>query len=277
MTRALVLGGGGLAGIAWEIGVLAGLADAGVDLRNADVVLGTSAGSVVGAQLRNGVDLDELFARQSRPAPTELQVELDVDRLATQMIGALTEAQGEEDARARVGGVALTASPVSEADRRAVVAARLDHHGWPDAPLVVTAVDTADGALRTFDAASDVALVDAVAASCAVPGVWPPVTIDGRRYMDGGIRSVTNVDLVAGHDRVLVLAPMAGFVPNPLGPDRADELAACTGRVLVVDADEQSTAASGTNPLDPETRAPSAAAGRAQAASVADAVRELWD
>jgi NTE family protein len=276
MTSALVLGGGGLAGIAWEIGVLAGLAEAGVDVREADVVLGTSAGAVVGAQLRHGVDLEELFARQSRPATTELQVELDADRLAAQMIGALAEAQGDQDARARVGGVALTASPVSEADRRAVVAARLDSHDWPDAPLLVTAVDTADGRLRTFDASPRVPLVDAVAASCAVPGVWPPVTIEDHRYMDGGVRSVTNVDLVSEHDRVLVLAPMAGFVPNPLGPDRADELAGCTGRVLVVDADEASTAAFGANPLDPATRGPSAAAGRAQAATVAAAVRELW-
>jgi NTE family protein len=275
-TRALVLGGGGLAGVAWEIGLLAGLADVGVDLSGADDVVGTSAGSVVGALLRSGVGLEELYDRQHRPAPSELRADVDIDRVAAAFVEAMEAGPGQQERRARLGATALALSPVSEADRRAAVAARLDRHDWPTAPLKVTAVDTADGELAVFDSASGVPLVDAVAASCAVPGVWPPVTIQGRRYMDGGVRSVTSADLAAGCDRVLVLAPMPGLGTDLLGPDRAAELAALTGRVLVIDADEASTEAFGSDPLDPATRGPSAVAGRAQAAAVADAVRALW-
>jgi NTE family protein len=276
MTRALVLGGGGLAGIAWQLGLLAGIADAGADARDADVVVGTSAGSVVGALLRQGTDLDELFDRQLRPAPHELHVALDLEQVAAVLLGPLADAHGEQDARRRLGTAALSASAVSEADRRAAVAGRLDLHDWPARPLLVAAVDTGTGELVVFDSSSGVALVDAVAASCAVPGVWPPVTIGGTRYMDGGVRSITNADLAAAADAVLVLAPSRGFSPNPFGPERDAELAALSGRVLVVDADEASTAAFGADPLDPATRGPSARAGRAQAATVVDDVRDLW-
>jgi NTE family protein len=139
-------------------------------------------------------------------------------------------------------------------------------------------VDAADGSFAAFEAGSGVALVDAVAASCAVPLVWPPITIGGRRYIDGGMRSVTNADLATGCDRVLVVAP---FVPpdSPLGPTLDQEVAGLRdggARVEVVLADDAALQAFGTNPLDPATRAPSARAGRAQAARVLAAVRDLW-
>ena len=101
---------------------------------------------------------------------------------------------------------------MAEPVRRAVIAARLPSHEWPAHPLVVTAIDAHSGAFTRFDASSGVPLVDAVAASCAVPGVWPPVSIGGRRYIDGGVRSVTNADLASGCGRVLVLAPMPADV-----------------------------------------------------------------
>jgi NTE family protein len=279
-TRALVLGGGGLAGIAWHVGLLAGLEDAGLDVRDPDLVVGTSAGSVVGALLRSGSDLAELYDWHVDPAAAaaERSVDLDINALGIAFLKALTGATGEQDARARIGALALGASTAPEAERRAIIAGRLPVDVWPDAPLVVTAIDTATGDFVGFDRDAGVGLVDAVAASCAVPGVWPPTTIGGRRFMDGGLRSLTNADLAAGCDRVLVLAPFAGYPRNPFGPDRDDELAPVrrTGQVLVLDADDESTAAFGSNPLDPATRAPSARAGRRQAASVADVVREFW-
>ena len=88
MTRALVLGGGGVAGIAWEIGLLNGLAEGGVDVTRPDLVVGTSAGATVAAQITSGVGLAELFRRQTDPAfqTPELAADFDLDRL-TELFG----------------------------------------------------------------------------------------------------------------------------------------------------------------------------------------------
>jgi NTE family protein len=279
ISRALVLGGGGIAGIAWEIGLLAGLAEHGVDVRSADLVVGTSAGSIVGTLLRGDRDLQELYAAQIEPAGSpEPTPDFDATEMMTGFATALAGATGEQDARARVGGLALAARTPPEAERRAIIAGRIGEPPWPAGRLVVTAVDTADGGFRAIEADAGVPLVDAVAASCAVPGVWPPITIDGRRYMDGGMRSVTNADLAAGCDRVLVVAPMRGFPNSPLGPDLDAELATLRkqGEAHAVLADEASLQAFGANPLAPATRQPSALAGRAQAEAVWEEIAGFW-
>ncbi|WP_409332519.1 patatin-like phospholipase family protein [Trujillonella humicola] len=278
-ARALVLGGGGIAGVAWEVGVLAGLAAAGIDLRDADLVVGTSAGSVVGALLGSGRDLEELYADQLLPVPPgEPAVGFDPVLLMGAIGAALAGAGGEQEARARVGGFALAADTVPEGDRLDAVRSRIGDADWPAGRLVVTAVDTADGAMTTFDASSGVPLLHAVTASCAVPGLWPPITVAGARYMDGGMRSATNADLAAGCARVVVLAPVDGSAVGPLGPGLAAELEAVRrhGAVHVVLADDASRAAFGDDPLDPRTRAPSARAGRAQSRAVAAAVGAVW-
>ena len=279
MSRALVLGGGGIAGIAWEIGLLAGLAEQGVDLGAADLVVGTSAGSVVGALLRAGRPLPELYESQLAPVHgSEIDVEFDGTAMMTAFAQALAGVTDQQEARSRIGDLALGADTVPEADRRAVIAGRLGGADWPARDLVVTAVDTADGTFVPFDRSSGVALLDAVAASCAVPSVWPPITIGDRRLMDGGMRSATNADLAAGYDRVLVVAPLPGMPQNPLGPSFDEELATLrrTGAVHVVTADQRALAAFGTNPLSPRTREPSARAGSAQAADELAAVAGFW-
>jgi NTE family protein len=275
---ALVLGGGGITGIAWELGVLAGLAEAGVELSTADLVVGTSAGSVVGAQLRSGVDLEALYARQLEPPSQELVARLGRGTLARYGLAMLLARRDDTAFRRRVGELARAAADSgrtpSEEDRRAAIASRLPRAEWSDRPLVVTAVDAVSGEFTTFGKESGVELLAAVGASCAVPGVYPPVTIDGRRYMDGGMRSAANADLAAEYDRIVVIAPM----PRGIGP-LASVDAQVTGlvsRVAVVSPDAASLTAIGRNVLDPAAREPSARAGRAQAASVAARVAEVW-
>ena len=275
---ALVLGGGGITGIAWEIGVLAGLAEAGVDLTGADLVVGTSAGSVVGAQLTSGADLEALFARQLEPPTGERAARMT--RAALARYGwAVLRSRGDDVAfRRRVGALALAAERAgltpTEQERLDVIGSRLVSRAWPDRDLRITTVDAQTGEFRVLDRTSGVPLLQAVAASCAVPGVYPPVTIDGRRYVDGGMRSAANADLAEGCDRVVVLAP----IPRGIGP-LASVDAQVTGmvaRVAVVSPDEASRRAIGRNVLDPAARAGSARAGRAQAADVAAQVSEAW-
>ncbi|MGW4293139.1 patatin-like phospholipase family protein [Micromonospora chersina] len=276
MTRALVLGGGGVTGVAWELGLLAGLAARGVDLTGAELVVGTSAGSVVGAQVCSGAPVEELYAAQLRPARAEVAARLGVAVLA-RWAWAGTRGRDAVRARARVGAMALAARTPSEQSRRAVIAARLPVHGWPARRLLVTAVDAASGEFVVFDAGSQVSLVDAVGASCAVPGVWPPVTIGGRRYVDGGVRSPVNADLARDARRVVVLAPTrAGFGPMPRLSAQVAELRSAGAAVAVVSPDRAARAAIGRNVLDPARRAASARAGFAQAAAVADEVAAVW-
>ena len=226
--RALVLGGGGLSGIAWETGILAGLAAGGADVTSADYVLGTSAGATVAAQIGSGLPVTDLFDRQTVP----------------------------------------------EAERRAVIAGRLPQHSWPSRKLAVVAVEAHTGDVRVFDKDSGADLVDAVTASCAIPGIWPPVTIGASRYVDGGTRSVVNADLAAGYQRVLILAPMAdpSLDEQVAGLEAAGEQV----QVQVITPDDESTAAFGLNPLDPAVRAPVARAGYAQGERAAAAVARLW-
>ncbi|MGW7255074.1 patatin-like phospholipase family protein [Streptomyces sp. NPDC054834] len=269
MTEALVLGGGGVGGIAWITGLLAGLADGGQDVTGADVIIGTSAGSAVAAQLGSGLELAELYARQADPASqaAEIMAEMDLEGFAADIAAAMGGAATVADMRRAVGKVALGATTVPEPERRAVIESRLPVHLWPARALRIVAVDAETGEPRVFDSASGVHLVDAVAASCAVPGVWPPVTIDGRRYVDGGVRSIANADYASGASRVLVVVPMGGTEPFPSDApleQAVAELRAQGAQVLVVEPDEASLAAIGPNALDPATRTPAAEAGRAQ-------------
>jgi NTE family protein len=272
--RALVLGGGGITGIAWEWGILAGLKAAGLDLSNADLVVGTSAGSVVGAQVASGLDLEERYETQLAPPDGEIGGKLGPAIYLRWGLAMVTGPWAPRKIRARIGRMAVAADTVPEADRIAVIEARLPVHEWPDRALRITAVDVETGKFQVFDRDSGVPLVLAVSASCAVPGVWPPVTIDGRRYMDGGMRSGTNADLAAGYDQVVVIAPIA----RSFGSGVAGQVEAlrATARAGLVTPDAAALKSFGRNLLDPARRADAARSGLAQAASVIDQLRSVW-
>ena len=279
-TSALVLAGGGVAGVAWELGVLRGIADVDPALADkllaADLVVGTSAGSTVAAQITSGAGLDELYDGQLHPSTTELEVDFDMSKLVADFGDAMQGASGPVDVGRRIGAIAVAAPTVDPAVRRAVIDARLPVKDWPSRRVLLTAVDADTGELAVFTQESDVSLTDAVAASSAVPGVWPPVSIGGHRYIDGGVRSIANADLAVGADRVLIILPLLQGAPQPWGSLDAEISALAPARVYVIRADQASVDAFGTNPLSPTTRAPSARAGRAVGAAHAAGLAELW-
>lgn len=277
MEKALVLGGGGVTGIAWEIGILAGLAEHGVDLTDADLVVGTSAGSVVGVDVRSEARLPELYKIQMQPpGDKEIYARMRLGVMAKYLRAMLFSRQPEV-ARVRVGAMALRAKTETEEARRRVIESRLPTLEWPAGTLRITAVDALTGDLVVFDAASGVRLLDAVGASCAVPGIWPAVTINGRRYVDGGIRSAANADLAAGCDRVVIIAPLAsgyGAMASPVNQARV--LSEAGARVTVIKPDKAALRAIGRNVLNPARRPAAALAGYAQAGYVADEAKTVW-
>jgi NTE family protein len=276
----LVLAGGGLAGIGWETGILRGIADQAPETAKAlvdlDVLVGTSAGSTVAAQLGSGLGLDVLFDRQTAPSSTELDPDVGIDEITELFVAAmLIPNTTTAEKLQKIGVVALSTQTVTEAVRRNVIAQRLPSHEWPDRVLRISAIDTATGELVAFDRSSGVGLVDAVAASCAVPAVWPSVTIGEHRYMDGGVGSSVNMALADDCDVAVVLVPSGRSTPSPFGGGAAEEVDAFGGSAFGVFADDESIAAFGPNPLDPACRKPSALAGRQQGRRIAAAVTDF--
>ncbi len=280
-NHALVLGGGGVAGIAWTTGLLFGLSEHGIDLRTADLVVGTSAGSAVAAQLGSTLSLKELFDRQVDPAQQtrELTPNPDLFELFERTLLTANSLPDRADHIRHIGRWALEAPTVTEAERRSVIAERLPSHAWPDGMLLIVAVDTETGQTKIFDRLSGTSLVDAVSASCAVPGIWPPVTINGRRYMDGGARSSDNADLALGYARTVIISPMGTARPEVTGEtleQQVETLEGAGGKTYLVEPDKTSKNAIGLNPLAPETRAPAANAGRSQSHAIAKDIARFW-
>ncbi|MEE1939685.1 patatin-like phospholipase family protein [Streptomyces sp. TRM 70361] len=275
--RALVLGSGGFAGGAWQVGVLAGLVEAGVDLAGADVVIGTSAGAVVGAGLVAGRLPEELVDGEPGPDGPAFAPRV-TPGLALRFLRA--QFGGPRTPRAvarRLGRMALAARTVPEAETVAAVAALLPVRDWPDGRLHVTAVDAETGEPGVFRSGGGADLPRAVTASCALAGLWPPVALGGRRWIDGGVWSTANAHLARGYDRVVVLAPLTrAFGPGATAGRQADRLRVSGARVALVTPGAAVRRALARNPLDPARRAACARAGRAQAAACARAVAEVW-
>jgi NTE family protein len=261
---------------------LRGLADADVELAQmvigADPVIGTSGGSSAAAQITSGTPLDELYDAQFAAETAEIEPNLDLTEFMKRFEEATAGAIVEIDRRRRVGTFALAATTVSESIRRTVIAARLPTADWPDRDLRIPSVDAVTGEVVIFTRDSGVTLVDAVAASCAVPGIWPPASIGNHRYVDGGVCSSTNVDLAAGAVKILLITPTMADQPAPsLGGDLRAELdILCDSRVKVIYADQESRKALG-NPLAVDTRALAAGAGRTVGRTVATEVAELFE
>ena len=294
MTRALVLGGGGPVGIAWESGLVAGLAQGGVDLGAADFTMGTSAGSFVGARLALGADrktfadpilADQIPGEGRRPAggggPPP-----DLSKLMTLMGEAQGGTRNPAEVRAEIGAFALAAPTLSEEDFIASFGRSFSSQAadaWPERGFACTAVDAETGAFQLWTKDSGVGVVRAVASSCSVPGVYPPVTLNGRHYIDGGMRSSTNADMATGHELVVVIALRLGAASGALGEAIAarfnqeiETLKDGGATVVTITPDEASIAAFGPNLMDFRRRPDAARAGLAQGLAYAKDLSAYW-
>lgn len=283
-SKALVLSGGGITGTAWELGVLFALEESGVDVSDAELIVGTSAGSSVGAQITSGLSLEELYNRQLKPIheTKERPVDFDGHKFRQMMAAAIMSSPDSQTARARIGEAALAAPTMGEEERLEIMASRLPVHEWNlERKLIINAVDAETGEWVKFDQDSGVPLLLAVSASSAVPGIYPPTTINNRRYIDGGMSSGTNADTAQGYDRVLIIVAEPSMIAPAMGPtmhritfqEELAQLKASGSQVMVISPDEESIEAKGPNPLDANFRGVSAQAGHKQGQKIAGEVK----
>jgi NTE family protein len=284
--RALVLSGGGPTGRAFEIGILNGLHDAGVDLTDADLIVGTSAGAVLASQVRTGQALDTLYdalrVLSDNPAATSGDPGVDVAYMlqSVQMINGATEVTPA--LRAEVGKRALAATnALSEDAQLRFIDADLGGlvHEWPRRRLKIAAGDVSAGTMRFFDSSQGVPVELALAASTAVPGRVAPITVGDRRYMDGFVGGPCpggcwpNLDGASGYSTIVVV--MTG--DGPQVREQVELMRSRGSQVIIISPDADSTAARGLDPFDLSHLQAAAEAGRRQAGAVAAEVRTVWN
>jgi len=287
----LVLAGGGAAGNAWELGLIAGLSDARVDVTDADLIVGTSAGSTVAAQITSGTRPADLYAAILAEVPGPPSGDTGPHRRRTPNLSGqsylewsnriIGSAEDASDMRRRMGAAALEmdASDGSSSTRwRDIVAARLPSHHWPQQPVLITAVDARTGEPVVFDRHSGVDLVDAVAASTSA---MAPYRIGENRYINGGYRRSENADLASGYGRVLVLSPFGFRSRMPLEwgmalATQVEELRAAGSRVETIFPDGGAGDVFDANALDPSTRRQAARGGYDQGGALAELLGDFW-
>jgi NTE family protein len=255
------------------IGLAAGLREHGVDLAAADLIVGTSAGAIVGAVLATGQDLGPLATPRARAAGADTLPAPDPRRLGEVFAVLGDPGLDPATARRRVGRLAL-ASGIPERAQLAQMESLISAREWPDRRLLIVAVDSGTGERRVWDRAGGAPFIPAVTSSMAFPGAAPPITVDGRRYVDGGLWSATNADLAAGARTVVVVEPLAHLFPREPLLHELSVVAAET--VVTIGPDPAAVAALGSDLYDRAAWLPAHRAGSRQAAELAEGLRAGW-
>lgn len=248
--RALVLGGGGITGIAWESGVLAALIENGMNISQIGKIFGTSAGAFVGAVLSNNQDMKSYYHYLNENKDPNEQTKLKKEVYEMWRQAYIQGGNNQENIGRLLGEMIDQVQPViSMKERKKAIAKRLNGSKWTS-QLVITAINARTGQLETINQQIGMDLIDSVAASEAVPGLWPHVTMNGKEYIDGGMVSSTNACLAKDFKQILIIAPLTqkiGKLPNVFD----DEITLSnTSDVYTITPDEFSKSIIGDNIYD---------------------------
>lgn len=278
MTFGLVLGGGGVVGVAWETGVLAGLVDAGAFVpTDASAVVGTSAGAAVATQLAAGQRIDDLVAHQLRPMQGGTELPTDMTAVMEIFAELLTATEMTTELARDVGRRAIAAPTGPEERWLAGMAPFLGLDDWPDVDLRLVALSCSTGERCVWTKGGAADIFRAVASSCAVPGLFPPVTVGSDRYIDGGLWSPSNADvLVDDHlDAVVFIGPIGTMLAGPPQIERELEQLEAAGTKTLSIMPGPSFAEIGGDMMNPDFREKGVAFGRDDGGAAADAVQRL--
>jgi len=272
-SRAVVLGAGAVVGTAWTLGLAAGLRRHGVELTDGDLIVGTSAGAIVGTILTTGQNLEAIATRQTNVEweTTPISTTRRLDEVFTILADTSLDAIA---ARRRIGQLAVFDGLEPEESHLARIEALITPCDWSHHNLLITAVDADTGDLTAWNRTSGVPLLQAVAASTAMPGLYPPITINGHRYLDAGIRSATNADLAVGACQLIVVDPVAHLFPRD---HLTNELAMVHANTVIdITPDHAAMDAYGHDPLDQRAWPSCYGAGLRQSVDAAAKIRDTW-
>lgn len=289
MKRALILGGGGVVGVAWHSGLIAGLKEGGVDLSLADIIVGTSAGSYVGAKLAAGHSFESEFETSSAVEETdqvlaEMNSNLDMESMIKVFKIWMQQETMSQACLQTIGGLAKVAKTMDEALWIMGSGSATEVDDWPDVDLRITTVDVDSGELVIHTKHNEAPLHHAVAASCSIPGVFPPITIGSAQFMDGGIRSGTNADLVLDDkpDVAMIIAPICeqtavfGALAERTMNQEVEQLKSQGTKVITVLPSQTEIAIFGNNLLDATRRDAARKAGYERGLQLAEGDAVPW-
>ena len=206
MKKALILGGGGAVGNAWETAILTTLIEHGVTLADVDIVVGTSAGSIVGSKLASNMELAGKDHSNTFPYPSNGP---DIESLmAVFKLWTSVDSMDRETAK-QIAQIASNANTISEQEWIALVAHSISDE-WPEKDLRICTVNATNGSFEVFTKDNGVSLRQVIASSCAIPGMFPLIKVADSQYMDGGVNSGTNAHVVIEDqlDIALIIAPI---------------------------------------------------------------------
>ncbi len=276
MKRALVLGGGGVVGVAWESGLLAGLEEVGVSPEAFDVLVGTSAGAIVGSQWLSKQPLASPASDAGAGSGAGARL-IDPARIDQAVLGKIFGLWGQIELpsptlASEIGRLARGLHRDAEASWVETTARTTGADSWPERRFLVCVVETESGERRVFERDSGVDIVRAIAASSAVPGIFPSIEIDGALYMDGQVHSSTNADVLLGSPalEVMIAMPTNEYNARDLGRHarraveaETKQLEAAGFRVSMQTPSESEASAMGAHLMDPRGVTPAYEAGRA--------------
>ncbi len=278
--KALVLGGGGSMGIGWETGYLTGLADGGIDTRFADLVVGTSAGSQVGAVIASRISWDDIWEKlinlkyqSQKDSPSR-----NLGSLFEKYDEIATSSRTPNEWIERIGKLAIESNTMTESEQLSRIKNTIGDCKWSEA-LHIVAVDLSTSQRVAWGFDSGIELIKAASASSSLPGVWPPTTIRSRKYIDGGAYSMENADIAEGASKVLILS--VGLpVQTPFKlEDQIQNLQKSGSEVVLVKPDKkiyEELQQLGGNPVNPRIRPVIAACGREQGYKDSERIAKFW-
>jgi NTE family protein len=282
--KAIILGGGGRYGNSWELGYLFGLEKAGISIRNADVIVGTSAGSKVGTLLSSDLNWKEIWEEQIEKASNEdspISNE-DMNKLFKEYNEIALKSVSPKDWVIKMGEISLkTPNIQDETSRISDIGKDLGSIKpvWPEQlRIIVTNLERSERIVLSKD--SNVDILEALAASTALPGVWRPVNIKGNYYYDGGSYSMENPDVVKDADIMLILSTDLPIAT----PYKLDELiqkqennGVKTKLIKPANEVREVLKSFNFNTMDQKLRPLTALAGVRQGEKDAEQIREFWE
>ncbi|MCI2773983.1 patatin-like phospholipase family protein [Staphylococcus petrasii] len=203
--HAIVLGGGGSLAIGWELGYLSALSEAGIDVRHADLVIGTSGGAQAGTSLTSDYSWEEIYDQQIAPKSNEEPPVNDMSEIFARYNEIEKNASTPEEWIKNYSIYALEDHKFNESVHINRLKNRIKVSEWPS-NMMITAVNANKAQRVALTSESNVNIHRAMASSGSLPGVWPATTIDGDKHFDGGCHSMENADLAKGAKKVLIFA-----------------------------------------------------------------------